>query len=132
MYVTYDDTKYLFYTSFLFLICSFLIFLYDSFLSSIIIFILFLSSINHWKRPDNNIIKRIDMIIVKIIGVLYIINSFYKDEFYRVLTTNIAISILIFYIMEFVLDFYKNHQWIIFHMAMHIYGAYVFILFLFI
>jgi hypothetical protein len=132
MYVTYDDTKYLFYTSFLFLICSFLIFLYDSFLSSIIIFILFLSSINHWKRPDNNIIKRIDMIIVKIIGVLYIINSFYKDEFYRVLTTNIAISILIFYIMEFVLDFYKNRQWIIFHMAMHIYGAYVFILFLFI
>ena len=132
MYVTYDDTKYLFYTSFLFLICSFLIFLYDSFLSSIIIFILFLSSINHWKRPDNNIIKRIDMIIVKIIGIFYIINSFFKDEFCRVLSTNLAISLLIFYIIEFVLDFYKNNQWIIFHMAIHIYGAYIFILFLFI
>ena len=132
MYVTYDDTKYLFYTSFLFLISSFLIFLYDSFISSIIIFILFLSSINHWKQPDNFTIKIIDMIIVKIIGIVYIINSFYKNEFCRVLSTNIAISILIFYIMEFVLDFYKNNQWIIFHMAIHIYGTCIFILFLFI
>lgn len=132
MYVTYDNTKYLFYTSFLFLISSFFIFFYDSFLSSIIIFILFLSSINHWKQPDNFTIKIIDMIIVKIIGVLYTIHSFYKDEFWRVLSSNIAISIIIFYIIEHVLDFYKNKQWVIFHMAMHIYGAYIFILFLFI
>lgn len=132
MYVTYDDSKYLFYTSFLFLISSFFIFLYDSFISSIIIFILFLSSINHWKQPDNFTIKIIDMIIVKIIGVLYTINSFYKDEFWRVLSSNISISIIIFYIIEHVLDFYKNKQWVIFHMAMHIYGAYIFILFLFI
>ena len=132
MYVTYDDSKYLFYTSFLFLISSFFIFFYDSFLSSIIIFILFLSSINHWKQPDNFTIKIIDMIIVKIIGVLYTINSFYKDEFWRVLSSNISISIIIFYIIEHVLDFYKNKQWVIFHMAMHIYGAYIFILFLFI
>jgi hypothetical protein len=132
MYVTYDDTKYLFYTSFLFLISSCFIFLYDSFISSVIIFILFLSSMNHWKRPDNNMIKRIDLTIVKVVGFLYTIKSFYKDEFYRVLSTNVAISILIFYVIEHILDFYNNNQWIIFHMAVHIYAAYVFILFLFI
>lgn len=132
MYVTYDYTNYLFYTSFLFLLSAFLIFLYDSFFSSVIIFILFLSSVTHWKRPDNNIIKNVDLIIVKVVGLLYIIHSFYKDEFYRVFCTNIAITIIIFYIIEHILDFYRNNQWIIFHMAIHIYAAYVFILFLFI
>ena len=132
MYVTYDDTKYLFYTSFLFFICSLLFFLYDFLLSSIIIFILFLSSINHWRNPQYNFHRTIDMIIVIIIGNFYIINSFYKNEFCRVLYINLAISIVIFYILEFVLDFYKNNQWIIFHMAIHIYGTCIFILFLFI
>ena len=132
MYVTYEDTKFLFYTSFLFLISSFLILLYDSFTTSIMIFLLFLSSISHWKRPDNQVIKILDMIIVKLVGVLYFINSLYKDEFYRVFSTNIAISVLIFYIIEHILDFYRNNQWIIFHMTIHIYAAYLFVLFLFV
>jgi hypothetical protein len=134
MYITYDYeyTKYLFYTSFLFLLSSFLIFFYDSLLSSIIIFILFLTSVNHWKRPDNNIIKIIDLIIVKLVGFLYLINSFYKDEFYRVLSMNVGISMVIFYVIEHILDFYENNQWIIFHMSVHIYAVYVTILFLFV
>ena len=132
MYVTYDHTKYLFYTSFLFLISSFFIFFYDSFVSSVIIFILFLSSVNHWKRPDNNIIRIVDLIIVKLVGVLYFINSFYKDEFYRMLSMNVGISMVIFYVIEHILDFYENNQWIIFHMSVHIYAAYVIILFLFV
>jgi len=134
MYITYDYeyTKYLFYTSFLFLLSSFLIFFYDSLLSSIIIFILFLTSVNHWKRPDNNIIKILDLIIVKLVGFLYLINSFYKDEFYRVLSMNVAISMVMFYVIEHILDFYENNQWIIFHMSVHIYAVYVTILFLFV
>jgi hypothetical protein len=134
MYITYDYeyTKYLFYTSFLFLLSSFLIFFYDSLLSSIIIFILFLTSVNHWKRPDNKIIKILDLIIVKLVGFLYLINSFYKDEFYRVLSMNVAISMVMFYVIEHILDFYENNQWIIFHMSVHIYAAYVTILFLFV
>ena len=132
MYVTYEYTKYLFYTSFLFLLSAFLIFLYDSFISSIIIFILFLSSVNHWKQPDNDTLKKIDMMIVKIIGVLYFINSFYKDEFCRVLISNIGITIIVFYTIEHILDFYKNNQWVIFHMAIHIYAAYMFLLFSFV
>ena len=132
MYVTYKYSKYLFYTSFLFLISSFLIFLYDSFTSSVIIFILFLSSVSHWKTPDNTTLKSIDMIIVKIIGFFYIIKSFYTDEYYRALSNNLGISIFIFYMIEYILDFYKNNQWIIFHMAIHIYSAYLFILFLFV
>jgi hypothetical protein len=134
MYITYDYeyTKYLFYTSFLFLLSAFLIFLYDSLLSSIIIFILFLTSVNHWKRPDNKIIKILDLIIVKLVGFLYFINSFYKDEFYRILVMNVGISMVMFYVIEHILDFYENNQWIIFHMSVHIYAAYVTILFLFV
>lgn len=132
MYITYDCayTKYLIYTSFLFLLSAFLIFLYDSFLSSFIIFILFLTSVNHWKIPDNNIIKRLDLIVVKLVGVLYIIKSFYKDDFSRALSSNLSISIVIFYVLENILDFYRNNQWVIFHMAIHIYAACIFILFL--
>jgi hypothetical protein len=132
MYITYDCdyTKYLIYTSFLFLLSAFLNFFYDSLLSSVIIFILFLTSVNHWNIPDNNMFKRLDLIIVKLVGVLYIIKSFYKDEFCRELSTNLAISIVIFYVLEHILDFYQNNQWVIFHMAIHIYAAYIFILFL--
>ena len=132
MYITYDCdyTKYLIYTSFLFLLSAFLIFLYDSFLSSFIIFILFLTSVNHWKIPDNNMIKRLDLIVVKLVGVLYLIKSFYKDEFCRMISMSVAISIVIFYVLENILDFYKNNQWVIFHMVIHIYAVYIFILFL--
>jgi hypothetical protein len=132
MYITYDCdyTKYLIYTSFLFLLSAFLNFFYDSLLSSVIIFILFLTSVNHWKRPDNKIIKILDLIIVKLVGFLYFINSFYKDEFYRILVMNIGISMVMFYVIEHILDFYENNQWIIFHMSVHIYAAYVTILFL--
>ena len=133
MYITYDNnTKYLVYTSFLFLLSSILSFFYNSIYSTLIIFLLFLSSINHWNNPNNKIIKIIDLFIVKIIGILYVIKSFYKEEFYRVFATNIAISIIIFYMIEHILDFYKNNQWVIFHMALHIYASYVFILFLFV
>jgi len=75
-------------------------------------------------------VKRIDMIIVKLVGFLYMIKSFYKDEFCRELYTNLVISIVIFYVLEHILDFYQNNQWVIFHMAIHIYAAYIFILFL--
>ena len=134
MYVTYDcdNTKYLVYTSFLFLLSALLSFLYNSFYSSIIIFLLFLTSINHWNRPDNNIIKRIDLFIVKIVGIYFIINSLYKDEVCREFFNSISISIVIFYMIEHILDFYKNNKWIIFHMALHIYASYLFILFLFV
>ena len=132
MYITYHNTRFLYYTSFLFLLSSLLSYFYDAFYSSIVIFLLFLTSVTHWKRPDNNIIKRIDLFIVKVFGFFYFIYSLYKTEFYRVFFTNIGISIVIFYIIEHVLDFFENSQWIIFHMAVHIYASYISILFLFI
>ena len=134
MYVTYDYnyTRYLFYTSFLFLLSSVLSYFYNSFYSSIIIFILFLTSVLHWNNPDNVILKRVDLIMVKIVCFFYFINSFYKNEFDRQFLSSLALSVIIFYFLEHVLDFYKNSQWVIFHMAIHIYSALLFMLFLFV
>lgn len=134
MYVTYnkDYTRYLFYTSFLFLFTSVFSYYYNSFYSSMIVFLLFLTSVFHWNNPDNVIFKTIDLFMVKIITLFYFINSFYKNEFDREFLSSLGLSIIIFYFIEYVLDFYKNIQWVIFHMAIHIYGALIFILFLFI
>ena len=134
MYVTYDYnyTRFLFYTSFLFLISSLLSYFLNSCYSSIILFILFLTSVLHWNNPTNNILKRIDLVMVKIVILFYFIKSFYKNEFDRHFLTSLALSIIIFYFIEYVLDFYKNSQWVIFHMAIHIYATLLFSLFLFI
>ena len=134
MYVTYDYkyTRFLFYTSFLFLIVSLLSYFYNFFYSSIILFILFLTSSTHWNDPYNTILKRLDLIMVKILGFFYFINSLYKNEFDRQFLSSLTLSIIIFYFLEFILDFYKNNQWIIFHMAIHIYAALLFIMFIFV
>ena len=130
MYISYDNTKYLFYTSFLFLLTSILNLFNKEFYYSIFNFLLFLTSVLHWNDPYNIIFKTIDLFIVKVVGFFYLINSFYINEFDREFFTSIALCIIIFYFIEHVLDFYKNYQWIIFHMAIHIYGAYLFILFI--
>ena len=134
MYLTYDytHTHYLFYTSFLFLFSTLFNYFYNAFYSFIFNFLLFLTSIFHWNYPDNDLFKRIDLFMVKIITLFYIINSFYKNEFDREFISSLGLSIIIFYLIEHVLDFYKNNQWVIFHMAIHIYATLLFILFLFI
>ena len=134
MYSTYDSnyTRYLFYTSFLFLLSSIFSYFYNSFYYSIFNFLLFLPSVIHWNDPDNVIFKRIDLFMVKIISLFYLINSFYKNEFDRELLFSLSLSIIIFYFIEHVLDFYKNNQWVIFHMAIHIYATLILILFLFV
>ena len=134
MYSTYDSkyTHYLFYTSFLFLLSSIFSYFYNSFYYSIFNFFLFLTSVIHWNDPDNIFFKRIDLFMVKIIFLFYLINSFYKNEFDREFLFSLSLSIIIFYFIEHVLDFYKNNQWIIFHMAIHIYATLIFILFLFV
>jgi len=132
MYLTYNYnyTRYLFYTSFLFLLSTIFNFFYNSFYSCIFNFFLFLTSIIHWNNPENDLFKRVDLLMVKIITIFYVINSFYKNEFEREFLSSLGLSIIIFYFIEKVLDFYKNSQWVIFHMAIHIYAALLFILFL--
>ena len=132
MYTTYGKAGFLFYTSFLFLITSILSYLYNSIYSSLFNLLLFLSSVTHWNKPEIVILKRIDMFIVKMVGIFYFINSLYKNEFDREFLSSLVLSIIIFYIIEHFLDFYNNNQWVIFHMAIHIYGSFFFILFLFI
>jgi hypothetical protein len=134
MYLTYNYnyTRYLFYTSFLFLVSTLFNYFYNYFYSCIFNFLLFLTSILHWNNPNNRFLKRIDLIMVKMITVFYIINTFYKNEFEREFLSNLGLSIIIFYFIEKVLDFYQNSQWVIFHMAIHIYSALLFILFIFI
>jgi hypothetical protein len=134
MYLTYNYnyTRYLFYTSFLFLVSTLFNYFYNYFYSCIFNFLLFLTSILHWNNPNNRFLKRIDLIMVKMITLFYIINTFYKNEFEREFLSNLGLSIIIFYFIEKVLDFYQNSQWVIFHISIHIYGSLLFILFIFI
>jgi hypothetical protein len=64
------------------------------------------------------------MTMCKIVGIFLLITSINFPEFNRVLYECIVITLLIFTIIEHTLWAFDNYQWIIFHLAIHIYAGY--------
>jgi hypothetical protein len=125
----YKYSKFLFYTSFLFSI-SFLIAIYLSKYYAIFYwFMLFFSSINHWKNPDYDYKQKIDMSVV-FVGILNTIGYVFilPNEFYKKMFLYLFICTLCFHILSHIYSYFNSSKWIIFHMTMHIY---VFIMSLF-
>lgn len=121
----YTYSKYLYYSSFLIGMSSFVSFYYQDYISFFFIFLLFLSSIHFWSRPDYGIERDIDMFLCKSIAIYFYMNTLcYYDEYCRTFILNYFICVFLFYMIELVLYSLKNKKWIIFHMAIHFYVSF--------
>ena len=111
----YSYSKFLFYSSFSMLIAT-IIYI------SVYLLLLFLTSINHWRKPEYGLRRNIDLTIV-LIGIFYTLFKvcLLKDEFHRVGILILAFCSLLFFILEYVLSYLDSPKWIIFHMTLHIY-----------
>ena len=129
----YTYSRYLYYTSFSIGASSFVSLYYQDYLTFLFMFVLFISSIHFWKSPDYGFIRNMDMFLCKVIAVYFFFNSFYSCvEFNRVIGINSMICILLFYFIELILYACRNRQWIVFHMALHIYLSFFVPLYLYI
>lgn len=118
----YEYSKFLFYSSFCIGISSFIAYIMNDLYITVYFLLLFLTSINHWRKPEYGLRRNIDLSVVGI-GVFYaLLNIFLlKDEFHRAALLSLSICGVLMFIFEYVLDYLNSPKWIIFHMTLHIY-----------
>lgn len=120
--IPYQYSKFLFYSSFSMLICAIISIIMNDIYVTLYIFILFLTSINHWRRPEYGLRRNIDMFVVKCGVILFFYQvCLLKNEFCRYVSVCMLICSISFYIFENILEYFHNLQWIIFHMTIHLY-----------
>ena len=115
-------SKFLFLSSFSMLISAIIAVIINDVYVTLYFFILFLTSINYWRKPEYGLRRNIDLFVVNcgIILVFYQV-CLLKNEFCRFMFLSLAFCSLIFYIIEHILTYFNNLQWIIFHMTIHLY-----------
>lgn len=119
----YKYSKYLFGSSFLMSGTAIFTLYYDEGITSLYYFLLFLTSINFWRRPEHGFRRQLDQVLVYS-GCLYVLYSVFlilKTEFQRVTFISLFLSVLLFDIAEIILCYFNSTKWIVFHMAMHLY-----------
>jgi hypothetical protein len=130
----YKYSKYLVYSSCLMSLTALVALYYDEDITSIYYFLIFLTSINFWRKPEYGLRHKIDKCIVYALStyLLYNVYLLLNKEFYREMLINLGICIIIFFALEHVLCYFKSTKWIILHMTLHIYVtiAGLFILFI--
>lgn len=115
---------FLFYSSCLFLLSASISYYMNDEYTTLLYFLLFLTSINYWRKPEYGIRWDIDMFICKICGLYLIINAcLVQREFGRYMSLSILTCMVFFYMMTCVLAYFGSVKWVLFHMAMHIYCA---------
>lgn len=120
--LSYEYSKYLFYSSFLLGISSVISLYYKDILTFLFMFILFISSICFWYRPTYGLIRNIDRSLCKIITIYFlVITIYFYDEYSQAVYINSFYCGIYFYIIELICYAYKSKKWIIFHMAIHFY-----------
>ena len=122
--------EYFLFTTIFIFITGCIMFYNNDYISSLFVFALVFTSINFWRNPRFDYRRTVDMTMCKILGVFLLINSINFPEFNRLLYECIVITFLIFTLIENLLWAFGNHQWVIFHLGMHIYTAY-FLLFVY-
>lgn len=120
----HEISEYLLCSSLLIGITSVVLFYNKDYITFIFIFILFITSINFWRNPQYNIRRTVDMTMCKLTALYMFINTIHLHEFNRVLYQCIFLVFIIYNIIENLLWFFNSNQWVIFHMALHIYTFY--------
>ncbi len=115
-------SKFLFYSSFSMLISAIIAIIINDLYVTVYFLLLFLTSINYWRRPEYGLRRNIDLFVVNC-GVIIVFWQvcLLKDEFCQYIFLCLCACSVVFYIIEHILQHYDNLQWIIFHMAIHLY-----------
>jgi hypothetical protein len=120
---TYKYGKFL-YTSSFWLFITFIISFNTTkdILLTLYYLLVFITSINYWRKPEEGIRKTIDLLCVYI-GLVFALIKIYsfKDEFNMFIALSLYLCIIIFYIIEFILAYFICNQWVLFHMTLHLY-----------
>ena len=120
--MSYSYSKFLLYSSFLIGISAFIAYIMNDLYISVYLFLLFLTSINYWRKAEYGLRRNIDLTVVSI-GAIYTLLYLFllKDEFHRVGLLIIFFCCFLFFILEHILCYLGSAKWIVFHMALHIY-----------
>jgi hypothetical protein len=119
--IPYSHSRYLFYSSFIFGICCAAPIYQSDYSSFLFTFIIFLTSINYWYKPDYGFRRNIDLFFCKLINFYFYMRTLLlKDEFTLAVHTNGMITVMTLYFLEHVYIYFNSKKWILFHMAIHI------------
>ena len=117
--------KFLCYSSMsIFLACIIAYIMDDKYITLYLLF-LFISSINHWRRPEYGMKRNIDLFLVYFgifSGIIKV--CLLKSEFNRYMVLSILLCCIIFYIFEYICVYFNSNLWIILHMTIHMYAAF--------
>ena len=119
----YKYSKYLFLSSFLMSLTALIAIYFNEGFISLYYFLLFLTSINFWRKPQYGLRHKIDKLLVYA-GVVYVFVYVYillNKEFYRIMFINLFLCVLMFNTIEHICCYFQSTKWIIFHMAIHLY-----------
>ena len=107
--ISYNYSKFLFFSSFSMLISTLIATYMNDKYITIYFLLLFLSSINYWRKPEYGLRRNIDLLVVKI-GILILLSQIclLKNEFCRYFYSSLAFCSLIFYIIEHILVYMNN------------------------
>jgi hypothetical protein len=113
-------TQYLYYTSYLIGLSSTISYYHEDYATFIIMFILFLTSINFWYHPSYGIGRDVDLFLSKFIVVYFYGSSImYYKEYNRDVFITIVYQVAFIYFIENILIYFQNPQWVILHMMIH-------------
>jgi len=122
--IPYVYSKYLFYSSFSIGASSLVSIYFKDYVTFLFLFMLFLTSINYWYKPDYGLRRDIDMYLCKVINVYFYVTTLrVYSEYSNVFFVNAFYHIMFLYFIEHILYRFKNKKWIVFHMAMHLHLA---------
>jgi hypothetical protein len=127
----YKYSKYLYLSSFLMGLSAIFALYFDEGIVSIYFFLLFLTSINFWRKPEYGLRHKLDKMLVYA-GCFYFLIYIYFliGEFYKIMWMNVFMCVLVFYAIEHILCYSGCTKWIVFHMAIHLYIS-IMVLFIF-
>jgi len=121
----YEYSQYLFTSSFLMGISSCVCLYYKDYLSFFFMFMLFLTSIQFWYKPNYGWRRDLDLFMCKAFSIYFFGNTMFRSEFSQAVYRSGFYSTLFFYLIETILHRFKHKKWIVFHMAIHIYTFFI-------
>jgi hypothetical protein len=118
---SFEETKYLCFSSLFITISSIVLFYLQKYVLSFLMFVLSVTSINHWRRFElGGWRQSLDLAWVNVCGLYGLLDSFCGTEFQQCLFLSMIYCVWIFYKISQTCC----RQWVIFHTSIHIYVAF--------
>ncbi len=114
-------SRLLYYTSFSMGASSMVSLFVQDYANSFSMFLLFLTSIYYWVRPDYGLRRDMDMLLCKVLFFYYYLMILYERPYvYSMIYLCASAQAVFLYLVEQMLVYWERPEWIVFHMSMHI------------